>query len=327
MATASDQAQEAAPAEDASALPVRVIGMPGDFAALGLAWVCQILEHAGQQPQVVALAEAAPGWRVGFGHVPRAEPFAGRTIVVLDTLASVLAALLRQRGDALVAVQELTGFLAPLADVLRGPGVLIVRREPNMDVAATRAAIAAHLLPGTPPPEAALPCEAGFDPAAPEPVLIGQPLALLRQVLEPMLAFAQGAREPIVWPLCCFYSGDRMGELAPPIVETSGPARILYYGPYFHLPAGRWQVDVQLFFSNDVPDSLLAAEIYTQHKLTEATLHPRQAGLFEAGMTASVPRPDEWVDFHLCTRFGAFSGQLGMRQVTLTPLDEELDQE
>ena len=322
MAAASDQAQETALADDASALPVRVIGMPGDFTAMGLAWVCQILEHAGQPPQVVPLAEAAPGWRVGFGHVPPAEPFAGRTIVFLDTLPHVLAALLRQRADALVAVQELTGFLAPLANVLRHPGVLVVRREPGMDMAATRAAIASHLLPGA-PPEAAMPSEAEFDPAAPAPALIGQPLALLRQVLTPMLAYAQGAREPIVWPLCCFYAGDRPNELAPPIVETSGPARCLYYGPYFHLPAGRWQVDVQLFFSNDVPDSLLSAEIFAQDSLAQVGMHPQHAGLFEAGMVAIVPSCEDRLQFRLWNRFGALSGQVGLHQVLLTSLEAE----
>ena len=321
MTMTSDQAPPAAPAEDASAVPVRVIGMPGGFAERGLAWVCQILEHAGHAPQVVPLADAAPGWRIGFGHVPPAAPPGGRVVVFLDSLPAVLTPLLRQRNDTLDAVRELTGFLAPLPSLLQALGVLVVRREPGMDVAATRQAIARHLLPDRDPPATAMPCEAGFDPAALDPAPSGQPLALLRQVLAPMLAFAEGAREPIVWPLCCFYAGDHPGELAPPIVETLGPARILYYGPYFHLPPGRWQVDVQLFFANDIPDSILSAELYAQDVLAQVEMHPQYGGLFQGGMSMTVPRADHGIEFRLWIRFGALSGHLGLRQVLLTPLE------
>lgn len=306
--------------EDVASLPVRIIAMPGPMADAGLAWVCQVLEHAGQAPQVVPLAEAAPGWRLGFGPVAPEAPFAGRTIVFLDTPSAMLLRLLAGRHDVLEVVREATAILAPLGPVLRAPGTLVIRRAPDMEKPAVRQAIARHLLPALPPPDVAMPCEADFDPTAPDPAFHGQAQALLRQVLEPMLAVANGAPEPIVWPLCAFYSGDRAGELAAPIVETAGPARILYYGPYFHAPAGDWRVDVQLFFSNDVPDSMLSAEIFTSELLAQVGMHPEHAGLFEAGMKVTLPDAGERVEFRLWTRFGAFSGHMGLRQVTLTPL-------
>lgn len=323
MTTTDGEADRVGTGEDILVLPVRVIAMPGAMADMGLAWVCQILEHAGLAPQVVPLADAAPGWRLGFGPVAPEAPFAGRTIVFLDTPSAMLLRLLAGRHDVLEVVREATAILAPLGPVLRAPGTLVIRREPGMDKPAVRHAIAHHLLPGLPPPDAAMPCEAEFDPTAPDPTFHGQSQALLRQVLEPMLAFANGMREPIVWPLCAFYSGDRMGELAAPIVETAGPARILYYGPYFHAPAGDWRVDVQLFFSNDVPDSMLSAEIFTSELRAQVGMHPEHAGLFEAGMTVTLPRAEERVEFRLWTRFGAFSGHLGLRQVTLTPLPRD----
>lgn len=305
---------------DPAALPLRVIGMPGAFADWGLAWVCQILEQAGQHPQVVPLAEAAPGWRIGFGHAAPAAPPEGRSVVFLDTPAAAVAALLGARGDALEAVRELTGLLAPLPALVRAPGTLLVRRDPAMDVAATRAALARHLLPALTPPETALPCEAGFDPAAPDPPFSGQALALVRQVVAPMLALAAGATDaPIVWPLSCFYSGDQPGEQAAPIMDTTGPARILYYGPYFHLPPGRWQVAIQMFFSNDVPASMLAAEIRGSETLARIEFRPAHGGLFQADMTLPVARPEERIELRLWLLSGTISGQFGLRQVLLTP--------
>lgn len=308
-------------APDAAPVTLRVIGLPGAFAAWGIAWVCQILEHAGHVPRVVPLADAGPGWQVGFGHVPVPAPAGGRGIVFLDTLAAVVGGLLMHRTEPVEVVRDLAATLAPLASVLREPGVLLVRREPSMDVAATRRAIARHLLPAVPPPETAMPCEAAFDPALPEPQLSGQALALTRQVLAPMLAFAIGeAGEPIVLPLSCFYSGDHPGEQASPIVDTVGPARILYYGPYFHLPPGRWRVDIQLFFPNDVPDSLLAAEALGRTRLARIEFRPTYGGLFQASMNLAIDRTEERIEFRVWLLGGTISGQLGLRQILLVPL-------
>ena len=321
MTTFPDPAILPPPAEQDAAVPLRVIGMPGAFADWGLSWVCQILQHAGRQPQVVPLAEAAPGWRVGFGRVPDAAPADGRSIVFLDTPAAVVGALLMGRTEPIEVVRDLTATLAPLAAVLRMPGALLVRRAPPFDLAAARQAIARHLLPALPPPDAAMPCEAGFDPAAPEPQLSGQALALTRQVLAPMLTLAAGGeREPIVWPLSCFYSGDQPGEQASPIMDTAGPARILYYGPYFHLPPGRWRVEIQMFFSNDVPASMLAAEILGSAKLARIEFRPAHGGLFQADMPLFIERPEERIEFRIWLLSGTISGQFGLRQVLLTPL-------
>lgn len=306
---------------DPAAVPLRVIGMPGTFADWGLAFVCQILEHAGHRPEVVPLAEAASGWRIGFGHAAPAAPVEGRSLVFLDTPAAAVAALLGPRGDALEVVRELTGLLAPLPALLRAPGALLVRRDPAMDMAATRAAIARHLLPALEPPETPLPCEAGFDSAAPDPPFSGQTLALVRQVVAPMLALAAGATDtPIVWPLSCFYSGDQPGEQASPIMDTTGPARILYYGPYFHLPPGRWRVAIQMFFSNDVPASMLAAEIRGSETLARIEFRPAHGGLFQADMTLPVAGAEERIELRLWLLSGTISGQFGLRQVLLTPL-------
>ncbi len=307
------------PSHDVLRSTLRVIGLPGAFADWGLSWVREILAHAGLETQVVPLEDAAPGLRIGFGHVPVPAPQGGRSVIFLDTAAAAVGGLLLRRTEPVEVARDLTATLAPLAAALQTGGALLVQRSSSMDLAATRRAIAGHLLPGMPPPDCAMPCEAALDLHDPEPQLTGQALALTRQVLAPMLALATGAAcGPIVLPLTCFYSGDQPGEQASPIMDTTGPARVLYYGPYFHLPPGRWRVDVQLFFPNDVPASMLAAEVLGSTKLARVEFRPTHGGLFQASMNLTVDRPEERIEFRLWLLSGTISGQLGLRQIVLT---------
>ena len=299
----------------AQAAPIRLIGLPGRFAEWGLTWARDIIAAAGAAAPDIVPAEPGP-----------ADAAGGRSVVFLDSPAAAALALLPRLGDPIAVARELTRLLAPLPALLARPGTLLVRRGPALDLPATRAALARHLLPDAPPPADPLPCEAGFDPAAPEPPLSGQMATLARQVLQPMFALALGdGQAPVVWPLACFYAGDQPGEQAAPVVETEGPARILYYGPYFHLPAGRFRVDVQMFFSNDVPASMFAAEIVADAPLARIEFRPEYGGLFQASMPLIVERADLPIEFRIWLLSGTLSGQFGLRQVLLTPLpgDEE----
>jgi hypothetical protein len=308
------------PGRDAAAATIQVVGFPGLFAEWGLLWVHEILGHAGLAPQIVPLTEAGPGLRIGFGHAPLLPSPCSRTVVFLDTLPAAVGGLLMLRTEPAEVVRDLTATLAPLAVLLRDPSALLIEIEPGLDLAATRHAIAHHLLPGWPSPPQ-LPCEQAFDRTAPQPQLSGQALALTRQVLQPMLAHATGReQQPIVWPLSCFYSGDRPGEQAPAVMETAGYARVLYYGPYFQLPPGRWRVDVQLFFFNDVPASLLAAEMHGRTQLARVEFRPVHCGLFQASMPLEVDAAEGRLELRICLVNGTISGMVGLHQVVLVPL-------
>jgi hypothetical protein len=305
-----------------AAATIQVVGFPGAFAEWGLLWVRQILEHAGLSPQIVKLREAGPGLRIGFGHAPRLPRAPARTVVFLDTLPAAMGGLLLLRTEPAEVVRDLADTLAPLAAILREPDALLIQRGPMLDLDATRHAIARHLLPDSAPPPT-LACERAFDLASPQPQLTGQALALTRQVLEPMLAHAIGRESPpIVWPLNCFYSGDRPGEQAVPVIETAGFARVLYYGPYFKLPPGRWRVDVQLFFFNDVPASLIAAEMLGRTQLARIECRPVHCGLFQASMPIEVDMAEERLELRICLVNGTISGMLGLHQVVIVPVAE-----
>jgi hypothetical protein len=322
---------------------VRVIGFPGTFSDWGLACVRQILQADGHTTQIMPLDQeprdpADPAAvRVLFGHGPavtRTGSAPARTLVFLDHPAWPLHELLARGCEPVEAARALTATLAPLKAILREDGVLLVRRTHGMDLAATRSLIAAHIagILALPPDRAADPA---FDPApvsAPDcppidtsgtvPPIAGQALTLLRQTLTPMADFVTGAaREPIVWPLASFYSGDHPSELASSFLDVAGPSRVLYYGPYFHLPRGHWRADVQLLVSGNMHDKLLAVDVFSNVELARHEFKPAQGGLLQASLPFVVGRLEERIEVRVQMLEGAIEGHLGLKQVVLRPVD------
>jgi hypothetical protein len=316
---------------------LRVIGFPGTFTAWGLACVRQILETSGYTTQFVPLdrtssdaddatVDTSVAVHVLIGHGPvvvRAGIVPLRTIVLFDTPARPFRELLALGYDPVDAARALTATLAPLAAVLREDGVLLVRRTPEMDPVATRLVIANHIsgiltLPSAMPPD----CPP-IDIAAPVPALVGQALALLRQSLTPLVNFViDTARDPIVWPLACFYAGDHLNEQASSFIEVVGPARILYYGPYFYLPQGRWRADVQLIASGNMHDKKLAVDVYAGVALARHEFKPPQGGLLQASLLFVVERAEERIEVRVELMAGAIEGYLGLKQVLLHPITQ-----
>jgi len=324
---------------------IRVIGFPGRFTAWGLDLVRQVLELAGLAIEIIPLAQAP-----ALGKVPVGEPGAvvrvllahgpmlghadilpdagSRTIVFLDDPMHALDELVGGAGEPRDAARVLTATLAPLAPVLREPGVLLVRRIAGMDPMAALQAIAAHLVPTLPPvvtvandstPDIA---ETAREPSDTVRDLTGQ-------VLTPLINLAiGGAREPMVYPLHCFYRGDRAFEPALPIVDLLGPRRVLYHGPAFYVPPGRWRVDAELYFSDDAHnakcalDVLAGVERVTGLELVELVtvqIRPQEGGLFLASFPVTIERPDDRIEIRVWLDRGAIEGQIGLRQITLHP--------
>jgi hypothetical protein len=306
---------------------LRVIGFPGSFTAWGLECVRQILESSGYTPLIMPLdqepRDAEDAVRVLFGHGPvvmQTGIVPSRTIVFLDTPAWPYHELLSNGCHAAEGARVLTATLAPLASVLREDGVLLIQRTSDMDPVAIQAEIISHIstLLALSPAPACPP----IDTSAPVPALVGQALALLRQTVTPLANFVIGsARGPIVLPLTCFYSGDFPNEVASSFIEVVGPARVFYYGPYFHLPRGRWRADVQLIVSGNMHDKRLAVDVVAGIELARHEFKPAQGGLLQASLPFVIERVEERLEVRTWLLEGAIEGYLGLKQVLLWPIE------
>jgi hypothetical protein len=109
--------------------------------------------------------------------------------------------------------------------------------------------------------------------------------------------------------------------MASSFIEVVGRARILYYGPYFHFPPGRWRADVQFIVSGNMHDKKLAVDVYSGVGLARQEFKPAQGGLLQASLPFLVAAPQERIEVRVELLEGAIEGYLGLKQVLLHPIE------
>ena len=292
---------------------LRLIGFPGPFLDWGIAMARDMLDQAGIAHSSTDLfAEEAPpeGVRLRIGCGPD-YPAAGAgvpTFVFLDDAAAAMGHLHSETEDSVGVARGMTATLAPLGRVLRGGNAVLVQPG-NADEAA--ALLAARLLPG----------QAQSDARPPEPRDTHLPplaTTILDKLLVPM-------RQSVVTGTACGYELPlqclrwRNDEQAVPVLDIVGPARALYYGPYYHFLPGDWRIELELFFSDDVGDASFAAELFAGGIISRARMRPGRGGLFRASFAARIEHPEAATEFRLWVERGVIEGRLGLRKVAFLP--------
>jgi hypothetical protein len=158
---------------------------------------------------------------------------------------------------------------------------------------------------------------------------VGQSAALAQdqievvgKVLDGAFAGIAGAEGPsITWPWQSFFAGDRPNEPAAMVVDVTGAARIIYYGPYFHLKQGRWKARVMLGFSDDGTGTPFTLQAFGTHLLGHARVLPKRPGVFAADFTITVDEPEHAIEIRVMSDQGAIEGRLALAQVDLAPED------
>jgi hypothetical protein len=146
-----------------------------------------------------------------------------------------------------------------------------------------------------------------------EIVMIGGVLAPLIQ-----LSFREDAG-PIVWPNEAFLSGDRPDTPASLVADLTGGARILYYGPYFCLPAGSWRARMIVGFSAAALGTPFSVEVFGGRLLAHATMVPESKGVFHGlfGFTHDDARQP--LEVRIRTDRGAIEGRVAFGNVEFSP--------
>lgn len=150
----------------------------------------------------------------------------------------------------------------------------------------------------------------------------GKQLQFALAMLEPVylrLAGGNGEHTVVTWPWQMLYSGDTLSSLTTSIIDITGPARILLYGPYLCLPAGHWTVSIVIAFSADAMDTPLLVGLYAAEiPLGEVSVRACAAGWFTVDFPVEVHDPTQPIELRIATLEGAIEGEIAVGRAEFT---------
>jgi hypothetical protein len=333
-------------------MDVLVAGPPGPMlrwtsalVAAAVATVHPAVEHAcagdswtpRDPPEQKAAARVMTAHQVSETHAAAIRAGAVRAVLVLDRPGCCYGEP-RAAGHAPVpALRHLVACATPLGDLATCPGALILARDGERNAGQILPALADHVGlalegsalaglsarfgiagPRTALDEALLRCE---PPEAVPPVLSPEDEAMARAVLAPAFGYgATGTRLEVVWPRDCLFWGDRPNDGPPPrIIDITGRARNLVYGPYFPLAPGRWRMGATLAFSASARGARLALSLFGPDNFGGCRFTVERAGVFAAAAMVTVPSSRAPAEIRLALEQGAIEGKLGLDGITFTP--------
>ena len=130
---------------------------------------------------------------------------------------------------------------------------------------------------------------------------------------------ARGRRlESLEWPPFALLRPDFPDRLTIGSIDLTGPARFIYYGPYFGLTRGRWQADLVLEVSDCLSDNQIAIDVVSGGvlALVKAKLPPR--GVYGCEIEFEICVASDPVEIWVQLLTGAIEGLLMLRSVHLT---------
>lgn len=263
-------------------------------------------------PTVIALtpAEVAVAELTAAGVSDRLEP--------LRQVSASLAILHRVRHLGLASltdVADASGTAAVIGAVASGFGLPLEAYQAGMPAGSSdQVPIDAAILRDGGPDRAALLARAGLE----EDIL-----AHVSAALDPMLVSLRpgGKRYEISWPFGLFLSGDAIGSPAPIVSDITGSARVLYYGPYLHVPDGKWLMRTIVGFSEGIEDMSFMLELLRAHNvIASGWIEPQRKGLFKVEMEVDLQVAEHPLEARLHSRTGAIGGLIGLAMVSFVPV-------
>lgn len=131
-----------------------------------------------------------------------------------------------------------------------------------------------------------------------------------RKVLRPLEFDRRKAPSTVFWPQEAFLSGDSLGQALDDLVDLTGGARCLIYGPYLHLPTGRWNAKFIFDVDEDCQGQIFTVEVHAAELLGRLRVCPQGTGSFEAAVPIDVIDPRAPIEIRLMMDSGAIEGRL-----------------
>ena len=119
----------------------------------------------------------------------------------------------------------------------------------------------------------------------------------------------------IAWPTELFYRPDPPQDFLEGPMELVGPARLIAFGPYLHLPKGSWTVSVTIDVEENFSGNELQIDVFSGSILVAGETALPVTGVFGIDLPFEIVDPFDPVEVRLQTLSGAIEGRLTLREV------------
>jgi hypothetical protein len=126
-----------------------------------------------------------------------------------------------------------------------------------------------------------------------------------------------GGRVEVTWPGRLFLLGDFPDTWMQGPIDISGPARCLLYGPYLHLPAGHWNVQLVIGVAGHDGRQAFVVEVVCAEVVAKGSFSIEGSGLFEIEMDFVHRDPNTPLEIRLFLDVGAIYGWVSRFEVSL----------
>jgi hypothetical protein len=120
------------------------------------------------------------------------------------------------------------------------------------------------------------------------------------------------------WPRHLFNYGDVPDDQLIGSVALVGPARCIFFGPYFNLPTGRWTIETEFEVINVQKDTFISADIYDGDMRDVVVARLPTKGIFAFSHEFTVEDNTRPIQVRLSLVQGALFGELLLIGSTVT---------
>jgi hypothetical protein len=140
-----------------------------------------------------------------------------------------------------------------------------------------------------------------------KPILAGKPLS------------------DITWPRELFPHFDPSCKFFARVIDLTGPARFLTWGPYMCLPHGEWIVTIEIEVTENHSGNGLQVDVLAgTDRLTSVRTDLPARGVFSFDMQFPIVEPQRPIEIRSFLLFGAIEGQFALRRARVRSASNRL---
>lgn len=143
-------------------------------------------------------------------------------------------------------------------------------------------------------------------------------------------AVARGRRlDRFEWPVYALLRPEFPDRMTIGPIDLTGPARHVYFGPYFALPAGAWSADIALEVQDCLSDNQIAVDVCAPEILSMVRTKLPPRGVYGCQIRFQIEDASKPVEIRVQLLTGAIEGVIQLRTITLhrlASLDEPDDE-